>query len=44
MLDSECSCSRERLKEVLSNFSATGIAESIEDGRIAVTCEFCGGT
>ncbi|UIJ70847.1 Hsp33 family molecular chaperone [Aurantimonas sp. HBX-1] len=41
-VDDECSCSRERIKEVLSNFSATEITDSIEDGRIAVTCEFCG--
>ncbi|MCB8837797.1 Hsp33 family molecular chaperone [Aurantimonas sp. VKM B-3413] len=38
----DCSCSRVRIKEVLSNFSAEEIDESIEDGRIAVTCEFCG--
>jgi molecular chaperone Hsp33 len=38
----DCSCSRERIKDVLSNFSATEIEESIEDGKIAVTCEFCG--
>ena len=38
----DCSCNRERIKEVLSNFSAEEIAESVEDGRIEVTCEFCG--
>ncbi|MEX6508033.1 Hsp33 family molecular chaperone [Jiella sp. M17.18] len=38
----DCSCSRERIKDVLSNFSAEEIDESIEDGRIQVTCEFCG--
>jgi molecular chaperone Hsp33 len=38
----DCSCSRERIKDVLSNFSAEEIADSVEDGRIAVTCEFCG--
>lgn len=41
MLD-DCSCSRERIKEVLSNFTAQEIDDSIEDGRIDVTCEFCG--
>jgi molecular chaperone Hsp33 len=41
-VDDECSCSRERIKDVLSNFSETEITESIEDGRIEVTCEFCG--
>jgi molecular chaperone Hsp33 len=38
----DCSCSRERIKEVLSNFSAEEIEDSVEEGRIAVTCEFCG--
>ncbi|TPW25962.1 Hsp33 family molecular chaperone [Pararhizobium mangrovi] len=36
-----CTCSREKIKTVLDNFSAEEIAESVEDGRIAVTCEFC---
>lgn len=38
----DCSCSRERIKDVLANFSATEIADSVEDGGIKVTCEFCG--
>lgn len=38
----DCSCSRERIRDVLSNFSATEITDSVEDGRIEVTCEFCG--
>jgi molecular chaperone Hsp33 len=37
----ECSCSRERLKEVLINFSAEERAESLVDNRITVDCEFC---
>lgn len=37
----KCSCSREKIKTVLDNFSAEEIEESVEDGRIAVTCEFC---
>lgn len=37
-----CSCSRERIEGILRQFSADEIAESIEDGAIAVTCEFCG--
>lgn len=37
----KCSCSRERLGEVLSGFSAEEIAESVEDGAITVQCEFC---
>ncbi|MCQ0990430.1 Hsp33 family molecular chaperone [Jiella marina] len=38
----DCSCSRERISGVLSSFSDEEITESIEDGRIKVTCEFCG--
>jgi molecular chaperone Hsp33 len=37
-----CSCSRDKVAGLLDSFSAEEIAESIEDGRIAVTCEFCG--
>lgn len=37
----KCSCSREKIKAVLDNFTAEEIDESIQDGRIAVTCEFC---
>jgi len=37
-----CSCSRERVEAMLGGFSAEEIAESIEDGAILVTCEFCG--
>ena len=37
-----CSCSRERIEGILRQFSAEEIAESIEDGNISVTCEFCG--
>jgi len=36
-----CSCSRERLGEVLRGFSAEEISNSIEDGEITVQCEFC---
>lgn len=37
----DCSCSRERIKSILDSFSAEEIAESIEEGRIRVSCEFC---
>tara|TARA_R110002020_G_scaffold87061_25_gene215145 strand:+ start:17197 stop:18195 length:999 start_codon:yes stop_codon:yes gene_type:complete len=37
----QCSCSRERLGEVLSGFSAEEIRDSVEDGAITVQCEFC---
>jgi molecular chaperone Hsp33 len=36
-----CSCSREKLKGVLSGFSAEEIASTVEDGEIKVECEFC---
>ena len=38
----DCSCSRERIAGMLARFSAEEIAESVEEGRIVVTCEFCG--
>ncbi len=38
----DCSCTRERIRDVLSNFSQEEIGESVEGGKIAVTCEFCG--
>jgi molecular chaperone Hsp33 len=37
-----CSCSRERIKDVLSHFTAEEVAASVEEGKIFVTCEFCG--
>ena len=37
-----CSCSRERVERMLSRFTAEEIEDSIEDGAISVTCEFCG--
>lgn len=37
----KCSCTREKIGAILNGFSATEIDESIEDGRISVTCEFC---
>ena len=37
----DCSCSREKIQSVLSGFTAEEIVDSIEDGRIRVTCEFC---
>lgn len=37
----ECSCSRERIRGILEGFSAEEIADSTEDGRISVNCEFC---
>lgn len=37
----KCSCSRERLGEVLAGFSEEELEHSIEDGAITVQCEFC---
>ncbi|UXN02822.1 MULTISPECIES: Hsp33 family molecular chaperone [unclassified Bartonella] len=37
----DCSCSREKIYDVLSTLSAEEIADSTEDGKISVTCEFC---
>ncbi|MDP3897591.1 MAG: Hsp33 family molecular chaperone [Mesorhizobium sp.] len=37
----DCSCSRERIHGLLEGFSAEEISESIEDGVIKVSCEFC---
>ena len=39
-----CSCSREKIKGVLTGFTAEEIEASQEDGQIAVTCEFCSTT
>jgi len=37
-----CSCSREKIETMLREFSAEAIEDSVEDGEIRVTCEFCG--
>lgn len=37
----DCSCSRDRIRSVLESFSEEEFQESIEDGKIEVTCEFC---
>ena len=39
-----CTCSRERVAEVLGSLSPEERAESIEDGKIKVKCEFCSAT
>lgn len=36
-----CSCSREKIQNVLKGFTAEEIEASQEDGEISVTCEFC---
>jgi molecular chaperone Hsp33 len=40
-LESYCSCSRERVEELLKRFSAEDLAEMVVDGEVWVTCEFC---
>ncbi|MCR4267181.1 Hsp33 family molecular chaperone [Nitratireductor sp. ZSWI3] len=37
----ECSCSREKIKTILDGFTPDEVADSIEEGVIRVTCEFC---
>ncbi|WP_313613462.1 Hsp33 family molecular chaperone [Agrobacterium sp.] len=39
-----CNCSREKIKGVLSGFTAQEIRDSEEDGMVSVTCEFCSTT
>lgn len=36
-----CSCSREKVNDVLAGLTADERAESVEDGEITVKCEFC---
>ncbi len=40
-LQAQCSCSRERVEEILSSFSEADLAAMTEHGRIVVKCEFC---
>ncbi|MEX0589825.1 MAG: Hsp33 family molecular chaperone [Xanthobacteraceae bacterium] len=37
-----CTCSRERVQSVLKRFPQEDRAGMVEDGRVVVTCEFCG--
>lgn len=37
----KCSCSREKVRSILSSFTAEEIDESVENGAIRVNCEFC---
>jgi len=36
-----CSCSKERVEELLQRFSAEDLADMVVDGEVCVTCEFC---
>lgn len=40
-LDVYCSCSRERVHDLLARFAPSDLKDMIEDGKIVVTCEFC---
>ena len=40
-VNDDCACSRDKIAGVLSGFSAEEINDSIEGGKISVTCEFC---
>jgi molecular chaperone Hsp33 len=40
-LETYCSCSRERVEELLSRFSPEDLADMVVDGEVWVTCEFC---
>lgn len=37
----DCSCSRDKISDILRGFTAEEILESTENGRIEVSCEFC---
>ncbi|HEV7319161.1 MAG TPA: Hsp33 family molecular chaperone [Ensifer sp.] len=39
-----CSCSREKLRSVLSNLNTEDLESTIDDGEVKVTCEFCSTT
>jgi molecular chaperone Hsp33 len=41
-LEENCSCSRERIVQVLRQMGSEEIEESTIDGTIEVRCEFCG--
>ncbi len=43
-VEDHCSCSRDKLKSVLSGFTREEVEESMEEGAISVTCEFCSTT
>ena len=40
-LETYCSCSRERVEELLLRFSKEDLEEMVVDGEVWVTCEFC---
>ena len=40
-VEDRCSCSAERIRGILEGFTAEEIGDSVEDGVIRVSCEFC---
>lgn len=40
-IEDQCTCSRIKIAEIISSFSAEEIEDCIENGRINVNCEFC---
>jgi molecular chaperone Hsp33 len=40
-LETYCSCSRDRVKDLLASFSPEDLADMVVDGEVWVTCEFC---
>ena len=40
-LETYCSCSRERVEELLGRFTPEELADMVVDGEMWVTCEFC---
>lgn len=41
-VEAHCSCSRERVHDMLKSFTPEDRADMVKDGKITVTCEFCG--
>ncbi|OLP53264.1 Hsp33 family molecular chaperone [Rhizobium rhizosphaerae] len=39
-----CACSREKIRDVLASLSQEELDETVEEGAISVTCEFCSTT
>jgi len=41
-VEAKCSCSRDRVYDMLKSFTPEDRASMVKDGEITVTCEFCG--
>ncbi len=40
-IERHCSCSRDRVCDMLDSFTADDLDDMVKDGKIVVTCEFC---